>query len=165
MTNPVALGRFARRLRLAVMAAGFALVLTTLAGVLFPGVAAIRVEAGGLPRPWACAISVVEVALAVAGLAALARMLRAVGDGHVFAPATTGCFRRFALLNLLCAGANIALPPLAQFAIALRARGGHIDLGISDGGLLALLVGVLLFLVARLFDEAARLEEDSRSIV
>ncbi len=38
-------------------------------------------------------------------------------------------------------------------------------LGMDSSQFLLLLTGLVLFLVARLFDEAARLEEDSRSIV
>lgn len=160
-----ALVRFASRLRLATMVVGVGLVLLTLAAVLLPGSHIIRVQAEGLSRPWATVVSVAVVILAVGGLVPLASMLHAVEEGQVFASAATRNFRRFALLFLLSAGANIVLPPLVQLGLALHAGGGRITLHLNDSGLVTLLVGALLFFVARLFDEAARLDEDSRSIV
>lgn len=141
------------------------MVLVVLAAVGLPDAAFIRVDADGLSRPWALAVTVVVVALAAAALTALAAMLRAVEQRPVFHPDATRHFRRFALLFMLSALAAILLPPLVQLSLALKAGGGEVTLSLSNTDLATLAVGAALFFVARLFDEAARLDEDSRSIV
>lgn len=137
----------------------------TAAAAVFPHSAVFRTTAGDLPHLWASPISIVVTALAIAGLVELTRMLRVVEQGSLFAPSTTRHFRRFALLLMLSTAANILLPPLTQLGIAFRLGTGRVAVSIDDGGLLALILGVLLFLVAKLFGEAARLEEDSRAII
>lgn len=165
MSNFLEVERFARRLRLLTVATATALVAATLFAVAMPGIAFVALETDGLPHFAASAIAVVAVALAAGGLAELSLMFQAVEHGQAFAPTSTRRFRRFALLILLSAIAKIVLPPLAQFGLAAYAGRGKISVAIDDSSLLTLLIGALLFFIARLFDEAARLEEDSRSIV
>jgi hypothetical protein len=92
-------------------------------------------------------------------------MLQAVECGEPFAPATTRRFRRFALYLLLAAAAEVILPLLIQAWQVAFAGGRQFMFNMDDGDLLHLLLGAVLFLVARLFDQAARLQEDSRSII
>jgi len=161
--------RTARALRVAAWTGAAACVLVTLLGVLTPpdgstGIAA-TLSSGDLPRAWAAGIALVLALVSAAALIELARMLGRVREHALFAPAATRHFRRFAGLLALAAGLRVALPPLATVAVAWQA-GRHATYLTFDGGdLLALLLTAVFFLVARLFDEAARLEDDSRSIV
>jgi hypothetical protein len=124
------------------------------------------VSSAGLSRGWGLLVSAITVTLAVASLIELARMLREVEKGRVFAITTMRRFRRFSTLFLMCALANVSLPPLIQIALLIASRGrGEVAVMISDSALLALVAGALMFFIARMFDEAARLDDDSRSIV
>lgn len=157
------LARSARRLRVVVLIVAVVLALAMLAGVVLPsGV----VSSSGLSRGWGLAVAGLTIALGVGSLVELGAMLREVEHGRVFAPATMRRFRRFAALFLSCAVANVALPPLVQLVQLIAARGhGEVTVSLSDSGLLTLLAGVLMFFIARMFDEAARLDDDNRSIV
>ncbi|MDH5823070.1 DUF2975 domain-containing protein [Luteimonas sp. RD2P54] len=155
--------------RVALFGAGLCLAVTLLAvfgpaaGV--PGLLAATLHTDGLPHPWAGAIALLLAALVAAALWQLARMLGEVERGALFAPGATRHFRRFALLLLVAALLRLLLPPLAVLALVALERSATVTLSFSGGDVLALFVAVVLFFVARLFDEAARLEEDSRSIV
>ncbi|NZA25651.1 DUF2975 domain-containing protein [Luteimonas sp. SJ-92] len=168
--NFMALRRRARWLRLVASAgAGLCLAVTLLA-VFGPatgsaGLLAATLHTDGLPHAWAGAIALLLAALVAAALWQLARMLGEVERGALFAPAATRHFRRFARLLLVAALLRLLLPPLAVLALVAMERSATVTLSFSGGDLLALFVAVVLFFVARLFDEAARLEEDSRSIV
>jgi len=56
----------------------------------------------------------------------------------------------------------VAMPALVG---AAQSGNGELRMSFDVGDLVTLLVAALFWLVARLFDEAARLEDDSRSIV
>jgi hypothetical protein len=165
MENSASLPRLARRLRYTTIAVATGLVLVSLAAALVPESRHVTVEAGGLPRGWGAAVALVTVALVVLALAQLVRMLGRIEQGERFTPGTTRDFRRFALWLLLAAITRIVLAPVIGFAHVLIARGRHFSLSLDDTDVVMLVVAAVLFLVARLFDEAARLEEDSRSIV
>ena len=156
----------ARRLRRATLASGALLALMVLGGIALPGNGIIRVSGAELPYVWNVLTSAVVVLLAVLSLCALAAMLRAVEAGDVFARSTTRRFRHFALLYLLSIVADLVLPPLVQLGL-LFAHGGHglVTVGIDNARVLSLAVAGILFFIARLFDEAQRLEEDSRGMV
>ncbi|MCW3836174.1 DUF2975 domain-containing protein [Sphingomonas canadensis] len=156
--------RLARGLRAAALAIAVLLPLLALAAMLAPA-AMVEVHAGHLPCAWGGAVALAVSLLLAAGLVSLARMLALVMRGQVFAPAATRHFRRFALLLLLAAVAGVVLPVLVQAGLVAAGGRGTVVIGIDDRDLVTLLLGGVLFFVARLFDEAARLEEDSRSIV
>lgn len=160
------LRRHARGLRWATLAASALLVLMVIGGFVLPDDGVIRVSGAGLPYIWNIVTSAVVIALAVASLVSLAAMLRAVETGDVFARSVTRAFRRFALLYLLSVVADIVLPPTVQLGL-LAANGWHglVTVGVDNARVLSLAVAALLFFIARLFDEARRLEEDSRGIV
>ena len=158
----------ARRLRAAALAGAFALAAIALAAALArpaSGPVAAVLDAGGLPRAWATAIALLVAGLTVAALLSLARMLGQVAAGTFFAAAATAHFRRFAGWLLLAAAVQIVLPLAATAWLAFNAGAPGAALGIDVGDVLLLFLATLLFFVARLFDEAARLDEDNRSIV
>ena len=160
------LQQHARRLRWATLSAGALLSLMVLGGIALPGNGVIRVTGEGLPYVWNIVTSAIVVTLAVLSLVSLAAMLRAIGAGDVFARPMTRSFHRFALLYLLSILADLLLPPMVQLGL-LFANGGHglVSVGADNARVLSLAVAALLFFIARLFDEAQRLEEDSRGIV
>lgn len=163
MTN-LSLERFARRLRIAALAGAVVIPGLTLIAGLAPR-SIVHADLGGLPLAWGIAAAMASALLLAAGLAALAAMLGHVARGETFAPAATRHFRHFAGFLLLAALANMLLPPLFQAALAFAGKTRSIAFEFSDQDFVTLLVALVLFLVARLFDEAARLDEDSRSIV
>lgn len=159
----------ARGLRLAAWTgAALCLIVTGLA-VLVPGDTAQPVAAvlssDGLPQTWAAGIVLVLAVVSAAALVELARMLGQVRAQALFPAAAVRHFRRFAGLLALAATLRVVLPAAAVLADTWRS-GEHTARLVFDGGdLLALLPTAVFFLVARLLDEAARLEDDSRSIV
>ncbi|WP_407352763.1 DUF2975 domain-containing protein [Luteimonas sp. R10] len=164
------LQRAARRLRLAAWAGAVLCLAVTGLAVFAPqagpgGLLAAILDTDGLPHAWAAAIALVVAGLVAGALFELARMLGRVGHGALFAPAATRHFRRFALLLVLAALLRLLLPALAVVALAAMGESVTVTLSFSGGDLLALFLALVFFFVARLFDEAARLEEDSRAIV
>lgn len=156
------LARSAHRLRLLALIVAAALAIAMVAGAVLPE----GTSSNGLSRSWGIIIAAVTIALAIASLLELAAMLREVENGRVFARSTMRRFRRFAALFLTCAVANTALPPFAQLTrLAMNHGHGEVTVSLSDSGILTLLAGVLMFFIARMFDEAARLDDDNRSIV
>ena len=161
--------RVARLLHVVAWFAAIACVAVTLLAVLAPAdgtaLAATTLSSGDLPRRWAAGIALLLAVFSAAALIELARMLGRLQAQALFDAAAVRHFRRFAGLLALTALLRVLLPALATIALALRA-GRHATALTFDGGdLLALLPAAVFFLVARLFDEAARLEDDSRSIV
>lgn len=165
-----ALGQRARWLRLVAQAGAVSCLAVTLVAVFGPalgvsGLLAATLHTDGLPHAWAGAIALLLAVLVAAALWQLARMLGQVERGAPFAPMATRYFRYFALLLLVAALLRLLLPPLAVLALMATGRSATVTLSLTGGDVLALFVAAVLFFVARLFDEAARLEEDSRSIV
>jgi hypothetical protein len=159
----------ARTLRLAAWFGAAACVAVTVLAVLAPADASAPVAAvlssDGLPRTWAATIVLTLAAVSAAALVELARMLGRVQAQALFPAAAIRHFRRFAGLLALAAVLRVGLPVAAVLVEAWRS-GEHAARLVFDGGdLLALLPAAVFFLVARLLDEAARLEDDNRSIV
>jgi len=120
----------------------------------------------GLPRVWAAGIAAVLALITSAALVELARMLGRVRPDALFSATVTCHFRRFAGLLMIAAALRVVLPPMAVLWSAWHSGGtGSVQLEFSGDDLLALLPAAVFFFVARLFDEAARLEDDHRSIV
>ncbi|MDG2534821.1 DUF2975 domain-containing protein [Sphingomonas sp. HITSZ_GF] len=164
MAIPLPLARHARRLRIAAVAGAVALPLLLVVAALLPA-GIVHLETDGLPLGWGVVIALVVILPMSAALFALAAMLGRIEVGDRFSPAVTRDFHRFTRLLLVTAIAETLRPSLAQLVAAALGTGKRILLGIDDSHFLLLIVALVLFLVARLFDEAARLEEDSRSIV
>lgn len=168
------LHRSARGLRYGVVAAIALLLLLILAVVVTQppiSLAApwlmVGVDGSGLAAPWSGWVAIVTMLLLVMGLVRLARMLRHIEGGAPFAPPVTAELRGFGRYLLAAALAGALLPPVIQLGLAWAARpaAARIQLGTDLETLLMLFVSLLVFFVARLFDEAARLAEDSRLIV
>jgi hypothetical protein len=120
----------------------------------------------GLPRSWAAGIAGVLALVTSAALVELARMLGHVQPDALFSVAVTRHIRRFACLLTIAAVLRLVLPPVAILLSAWQA-GGHasVQLAFSGDDVFAVLLAAVFFFVARLFDEAARLEDDQHSIV
>lgn len=130
------------------------------------GVVAATLFTDGLPRAWAASIAALLALMTSAALVELARMLGHVRPDALFSVAVTRHFRRFACLLMTVATLRVVLPPVAMLLSAWQSGGGgSVRLTFSGDDLFALLLSAVFFFVARLFDEAARLEDDQRSIV
>jgi len=163
----ISLARHARVLRYAALVAGGLYLVATIAALAslqgWGGqFVAATLDTGGMPLAWGAGAAVVIALLVGAALFELARMLGKLGRERVFPPEATRHFRRFALLFLLASAVRVAMPALVM---AAQSDGGALRMSFDVGDLVTLLVAALFWLVARLFDEAARLEDDSRSIV
>jgi hypothetical protein len=172
MTNlPESARRAARRLRRMTLAAIVLLGVGTaaaawilIAGQAPSGVATVVVDSGGLAGVPAAAVLAATALLLAVALSRLAAMLRKVEDGRPFE--TAAGLRGFALYLFLAVLASILLPPLIQLALSAAGAGPRsASLSVGGGELLMMLVTGLLFLVARLLDEAQRVDEDARQIV
>lgn len=164
------LARHARVLRMAALAAGGFYVAATAAALLslrgWGGrFVAATLDAGGMPAPWGACTAAAIALLIGAAMFELSRMLARVGRDRVFSPDATRHFRRFALLFLLASLVRAAMPAFVMAMTSMREGSGAVRMTFDGGDVVTLLVAALFWLVARLFDEAARLEDDSRSIV
>lgn len=161
--------KVARALRVAAWLAAITCLVVTVLAVLAPAddraPVAATLSSGGLPRAWAAGIALLLAVLSAAALVELARMLGRLQAQALFDAAAIRHFRRFAGLLALTALSRVLLPSLAMLALAWHEGRHSASLTFDGGDLLALLPVAVFFLVARLFDEAARLEDDSRSIV
>jgi len=162
--------RAARRLRWLLWAGMVIAPLLTLAGLVgaWQGASSwggAGFDAGGLALGWATALALAQGALVAAALHPLARLLGEVTPEQLFPPQASRRFGRFATLLLAAALVHGVLPALVAAWLAYRRGDVHMVLSLDGADLLSLLVTAVLWLVARFFDAAARLEEDQRSIV
>ena len=167
--NGIASGirRSARRLRYATMALILLYELGVAVGawLLLSGrsreVSLIQIHDSGL-APWPAALTLLAVGLLV-GLALfrMVRLLARIEAGAAFGVARE--LRGFALFLFLAVLATVLMPPL--LTAALEGGAGGINLAFGSGQALMLLITGLLFLVARLLDEAQRLADDHSQIV
>ena len=128
---------------------------------LGPGLEVARRDHGTDPR--AAVAADVAILLFLVALAQLIRLLGRLGAGELFAPAVTGAFRTFAFWLLLSAAAAIAGPLLVGAAGAGEAQ--RIELPISVRDVMFLIAGIVMFLIARMLDEAARIAAELDEIV
>lgn len=98
-------------------------------------------------------------------LVQLIRLLGRLSSGDLFAPAVTSAFRSFAFWLMLSAIIAMAGPPLAGLATALGGGGHRIEFRIDLRDVMFVIAGLVLFLVARMLDEAARLDRELKEIV
>ena len=160
----------ARRMRYVALAAItlFELVLLLAVFVLVTGrrgeYPLLTIHDAGLPA-WVSAASLLLVGLLVGiALFRLVRMLGRVEAGAPFAAA--GDLRGFAFYLLLAVLASVFVPTLlGAVSVAASGESHRVTLALGGTELLAILVSALLFLVARLLDEAQRLADDHSQIV
>ncbi len=165
MANMDSIARHARLLRGVALTGAAVLPLLALIGLAAPN-RIVQVDSSGtLPLFWAGLVGVGQALLLAAALVALARMLGEIAGGRIFAPSATRPFHAFARLVLFSVIAGLVLPPAIEGVLIVTAGWRHLTIGIDSTEFVLLLVSFVLFLVARLFDEAARLEEEMRSIV
>lgn len=168
MTTSTPLERLAFRLRICSGVAAVLLVLVTIAAIV-PGLSGERIAATldleGVGQNWAIASTLIVTALIVLALLALMKMLRAIEGGDIFGRVPTLYFRRFAMLMTVAAFANLLVPIAGQLAATAQSGTRVLKLTATGADLLLILLGVLLLLIARLFEMAARYEEDSKAIV
>ena len=110
-------------------------------------------------------ISDLAVVLFLVSLVQLIRLLGRLSSGEMFAPSVTGAFRAFAFWLLLSAIVAIVGPPVAGAVSAAMGRGHAIEVPIRMRDIMFLVAGMVMFLVARMFDEAARIEAELEEIV
>lgn len=124
---------------------------------------AFRIEsrAPGGSLGWAA----VSLAPFVIALWRLAGMLRRVAGGEMFTTAVMTGFRGFAFWLMLSALASMLVPVVAASIAVARAGGGHIPILLDVRSLLFLVAAGVLFLVARMLEEAARIEAELKEIV
>ena len=131
-----------------------------------PGASVVAIlSTDGLPRVWAAGIAGVLGLVTCAALVELALMLGRVKPDALFSRAVTRHFRHFATLLMIAAILRVVLPAAATLWLASRTGAESAQLTLSGDDLLSLLPVAVFFFVARLFDEAARIEDDQRSIV
>lgn len=105
--------------------------------------------------------------LVAVALFQLLLLLRHLERGELFTVGVTRRLRGFALFALLGVAAGSILPPLIAFFMAecLPEQSCDPHRAVDMRGLWMLLSALVFFLVARLLDEARRIDEDHRQIV
>lgn len=159
----------ARVLRLIAIAAlaliVIAFVISRLGLYLGPQVMVVRQGHGADSLVANLAATDAGVLLFAVSLAQLIRLLGRLGSGELFGPAVTGAFRTFAFWLLLSAAVAIGGPLLAGLAGALSDASHRAEFRISIRDVMFLVASLVIFLVARMFDEAARIESELEEIV
>lgn len=98
-------------------------------------------------------------------LAQLARLLGRLRRGEVFTVGVTAAFRSFASWMLASAVVAVAAPLLAAATTGAASGSLRIPLLIDIRQLSYVIAALVLFLIARMLDEAARIEAELREIV
>jgi len=175
-TNPgsqaVRVRRTARLLRHGVLGGVAVLLVVTCAALLIPKganhpvAAIIEIHEEGVPHAAALVLAVLLCGLLTVGLIRLLRMLRRIESGELFSPLVTRDLKAFTLFALLSAVVSTLGPPAIHLISLLGRSGGHeLTLGADNSDIWLLLFTGLLFLVARLLDEAIRIVDDHQQII
>lgn len=159
--------RVARRLRIIVIVAIAAIVAIYAASRLGLDLGhALRVERRSHLEGTAGAVAAdIAVLLFVAALAEVVRLLGRLANGELFTPGVTHSFRRFALWLLVSSLISILGPTLASFLTPTDGGVRRIELVFDLREILFVVAALILFLVARVLDEAVRLEAELKEIV
>lgn len=155
----------AGRLRIAVIALLVIVALTYLVGRLGldlgPNFLIVMRSSHHADALWARDISVV---LFLVALAQLIRLLGRVAAGELLTARVAYLLRQFALWLLLSAVVAIFGPMIV--AIVQGLNGGHeIGLEFNLQQVMAIISALLFFLVSRMLDRAARIDEEMREII
>jgi hypothetical protein len=130
-----------------------------------PGRWGAVLKAGELDLAWASALAVVQALLVTAALQPLGKLLGQVSTAQLFPPQAARLFGRFAACLLAAVLVHSLVPAVLGAWSAYGRDGSQLVLDLDGADFLSLLVTAVLWLVARFFAEAARLEEDQQSIV
>lgn len=124
----------------------------------------VRYHASHLTWP-AQAVSDVATIMFLVALVQLALLLRHIGHGELFGARVTGSLRRFAFWLFLSALVSIVGPTLVELATVDHRSGGAIHITADLRDLFYLVASLVLFLVARVIEEAAGIDAELREIV
>ena len=111
---------------------------------------------------WALDLSMLLFLIA---LAQLARLLGRLKRGEVFTVGVTAAFRAFASWLLASAAVAVAAPLLTAATATLANGSIRIPVLIDIRQLSYVIAALVLFLIARMLDEAVRIEAELREIV
>lgn len=121
----------------------------------------VQTDAPGGSLAWAG----VSLAPFLVALWKLSTMLARVTDGELFSPGVMTGFRGFAFWLMLSALASILVPIVAGAIDVVRTGSGHIPITLEARAILYLIAAAVLFLVARMLEEAARIDAELKEIV
>ena len=107
----------------------------------------------------------IAVLLFAIALVQLIRLLGRLGQGELFAPSVTGAVRSFAFWLMLSAVVALAATPLAGLIGVVGGSSDRIELRIDLRDVMFLIAALVLFLLARMLDEAARLDRELKEFV
>lgn len=165
MDNP-AIARSARRLRLVVLLGILLIVAIYLLGRFGPQFGPVRVEAHGDVGGWqGRALIDLTLLLFVIALARLAQMLGAVADGPLFGRRVTRAFRGFAFWLFLAMLVDVLAGPAIAIADNIAQGGARAALRFELRDLLMLAGTLFLFLLARMLEQARKIESELEEIV
>lgn len=169
MQNGRSIAGMARLIRWGVVALLVLAIAAHLVALLPDGLRYVRVQMDPLypnPTPLLRGVGFVGGILFIAALWQLARMLRQIEMTEIFSAGVTRRFRHFAGLMLLSATVSAVVPPLLAMADAcIASLSCRPEIRIDIRGLWVVLICTLFFLVARLLDEARRIDEENREII
>lgn len=156
--------RMLRWLVIAALALTILAFLVSRAGLYLDGHVLIvrQAEADG---PAARIVADAAVVLFVVSLVQLIRLLGELSSGKLFAASITRAFRSFAFWMLMSALVAIVGTPLASALSAAATGTFQLELKISLRDVMYLIAGLVMFLIARMLDEAARLDSELKEIV
>lgn len=166
MNNP-AIARSAQRLRFVVMLGVALIIAVYLLGRFGPQLGPVRVETHGDVAGWeGRALIDLTLLLFVVALFRLAQMLGAVADGPLFGPRVTQAFRGFAFWLFVATLIDVIAGPAIALARGFEVGGGsHAKLMFELRDLLMLAGALFLFLLARMLEQARRIESELEEIV
>ena len=98
-------------------------------------------------------------------LVQLIRLLGRLGMGEMFAPSVTGAVRSFAFWLMLSAIVAIVAPPLIGLIGGLGGSAHRIEIRLDLRDVMFVIAALVLFLLARMLDEAARLDRELKEFV
>jgi hypothetical protein len=167
VSNEIKIERLADRLRLLVWGIIFTTAAVYLAARLGVEIANVGLVTQGALEGISASMWLARdpsAVLLLLSLWQLSQMLGLIGSGDRFSPAVTRRFRLFALCFFLGAALTF-FSPLILNAVANDPADGPLRLPVKLRDLWIMIVTGVLFLVARLLDEAQRLETELEEIV
>lgn len=144
----------------------FVLVIGLQVSTLFGGPRHMLIH--GLGQGWiGAAVTVLHGALMLFGLYQLLLLLGEIEKGELFSSGVTRPLRTFALCIMVASVMAAVVAPLIVFFMPDCDPSGvcRRRLTMDMRGLLNLIISLVFFLVARLLDEARRIEDDNRQII
>ena len=123
----------------------------------------VRGKSGGPDHAaWGADLAALLFAIA---LVQLIRLLGRLGMGEMFAPSVTGAVRSFAFWLMLSAIVAIVAAPVIGMAGALGGSAHRIEIRLDLRDVMFVIAALVLFLLARMLDEAARLDRELKEFV